>query len=321
MSGGTVVRAPNHLGDVVMALPAIRATGGADVVARRWLIPLLEMARDAEPDAAGIRGIVPLERGTRGLLDTARRLRHHRYELGLLLPPSLSSALLFTIGGVRRRRGFPFDARGFLLNDPVQPPPPGEHRAAGFMLLVTGVAERPTAVLPVPERERERWRAEVGGLDGPVVGISPGSHAPSRQWDPENFAEVVRRLTRRGIPVVVFGGPGEADLIRFVSGGRALEVGGRPDLPLLAAGLEQCALALVNDSGPMHVAAAVGTPTVALMGPSNPRLTGPLGEGHVLVRAEQRTPATADDLMSLISVDRVEAAVLGKLAGQPTRGG
>lgn len=338
--GGVVVRAPNHLGDLVMALPAIRRTGGADVLALHWLVPLLEMAREAEPESAGIRDILALERGVRGTLDAARRLRQRRYDLGLVLPPSISSALIFALGRVRRRRGFPTDARRALLTDLVPLPPEGSHRATGFVAVAGGPAtERPRAVLPVPARDQARWRAIAGAPEGPLVGVAPGSNAPSRRWEPERFAEVVQRLVRRGIRVVVFGGPGEEGLMRFVSGGRALEVGGAPDLPLLAAGLADCAVALTNDSGPMHVAAAVGTPVVALIGPSDPRLTGPLGDHHVLLVAKElgclpcgrnvcprsgpgsHLPDAENECMRLLSADRVEAAVLGQLARHTTRGG
>lgn len=340
MTTRTIVRAPNHLGDVIMALPAIRASGGADVLALRWLTPILQMVREAEPDGAGVREILPLERGTSGLLRAARRLRARRYDLGLVLPPSLSSALIFALGGVRRRRGFPTDARRLLLTDPLEPLGAGAHRATGFMAVAGArTADPPTPVLGIPERTRERWSALAASSDGPLIGISPGSNAPSRRWPPERYAEMVRRLSRRGLRVVVFGGPGEEDLVRFVSGGLATEVAGRPDLPLLAAGLADCTLALTNDSGPMHVAAAVGTSVVALIGPSDPRLTGPLGEGHLPVLADElgcmpcgrnecprsgpgsRLADAENECMRLISVARVEAAVLGQLARHTTGGG
>jgi heptosyltransferase-2 len=83
---------------------------------------------------------------------------------------------------------------------------------------------------------------------------------------------------------VVFGGPGEEALAREVAGGAALDLGGRTDLPTLAAGLASCRAVVTNDSGPMHLAAAVGTPVVALFGAGEPRETGPLGPGHRVLR-------------------------------------
>jgi ADP-heptose:LPS heptosyltransferase len=84
--------------------------------------------------------------------------------------------------------------------------------------------------------------------------------------------------------LVIFGGPQERALGSQVAGGVALDMAGRTDLPLLAAGLEGCDLVVTNDSGPMHLAAAVGTPTISLWGAGNPEITGPGGGGHQLLR-------------------------------------
>lgn len=336
MRAGTVVRGPNHLGDVVMALPALRASGGADVLVARWLVPILEMAREAEGAAAGIGDILPLDRGARGLIPAVRRVRAGRYGRGILLTPSLSSALIFYLGGVRERVGVPTDARGALLTVKVAPPVPGTHRAASYMRLISGGASETTPALrlAVPERHRERWRRIAGEPDGPLVGVFPGSNAPSRRWEPDSFAELVRRLTGQGARVAVFGGPAEGALARHVSGGRALEVTGRGDLPLLAAGLADCAVLVTNDSGPMHLAAAVGTRTVAIAGPSDMRVTGPMGEGHAILQAEglpcvpcglnecprrgagYRLPEAERECMRLVPVEQVESTVLRHLSHQ-----
>jgi ADP-heptose:LPS heptosyltransferase len=342
VSASTVIRAPNHLGDVVMALPAIRAAGGADILALGWLVPLLEMAREAEPVAAGIGDILPLTRGGRGMLRAARVLRSRGYERGILFPPSMSSALLLAAGGVRERRGFPTDARRLLLTDAVDPMPEGTHRAAGYMRLVGRDAPqvRPPLAVGVPPRQRERWRGIAGTGDGDtVIGISPGSNAAARRWGGDRYAELVRRLAGKGLRVIVFGGPGERELIERVAGDYALPVGGTPDLPLLAAGLADCSILVTNDSGPMHLAAAVGTRTIALIGPSNPALTGPLGDHHVLLHARglpcqpcgrnecprtgpgTRLAVAEDECMRWISVGEVEAAVLHALTREPARGG
>lgn len=289
MSGGLIVRAPNHLGDLLMALPALEAAGAADVLVVRPLAPLLELA------GFGSR-LLAFDRGRRGFWRAVRALRGRRYARGVLLTPSFSSALLFAAGGVRERRGTATDRRRLFLTDPIpRGGLDGLHRSAAYWYLVTGErpAAPPTPRLRVPDSERRRWSELVGpaysgdaGGSGPV-GVFPGSNASSRRWDPERFAEVVRGLVARGERVVVFGGPGERELTARVAGREALDLGGRTDLPLLAAGLAACRVVLTNDSGPMHLAAAVGTPTVALFGAGNPAVTGPRGSGHtVLQRTE-----------------------------------
>lgn len=275
-----VVRAPNHLGDVVMALPALRAAAADVVVVVRGLAPLLR--------SAGLPGeIIPLDRGATGMLPATRRLRHPRHARGILLTPSFSSALLFRLARVGHLRGAGTDRREMLLDDVV----PREHidaghRASGYMLLVTGQApgDLPVPELPVAAEQIGRWRALAGGVDGPVVGIFPGGAASSRRWAPERFAELVRALDREGVRTVVFGGSSERELTRVAAAEIAFDAAGRTDLPLLAAGLASCDILVTNDSGPMHLASAVGTPVLALFGAGNPVRTGPLGPGHRVVR-------------------------------------
>lgn len=262
-----------------MALPALGAAGAQTIAVRRPLVPLLEMA--ALPAS-----ILPLDRGARALLDAARAIRQEAFDRGVLLTPSLSSAVLFRLAGVKRRRGSATDARTLLLTDPVSPALlAGMHRASSYLVLVTGSAP---AAPPVPRLAPSaagltRWREVSGGVERPI-GIFPGSNASSRRWAAERFAQLVGRLAARKIPTVIFGGPGEAALTEQVAGQSALDLGGRTDLPALAAGLAACRLLVTNDSGPMHLAAAVGTPTLSFWGAGDPAETGPLGPGTALLR-------------------------------------
>ena len=329
-----VVRAPNHLGDVVMALPALAMLPGADLLVARWLAPLLEMAREADP-SPGHGEVIPFDRGAGGILAAARELRRRRYRRGVLLAPSFSSALIFALGRVRERRGPPTDGRGPLLTERARFPGEGKlHRAASYVALVTDEipATPPVPELRVPDRHRERWRELVGRVDGPLIGVFPGSHASSRRWDGTRYAELVRRLSARGLSCVVFGGAGERALTAEVAGEGAIDLGGRTDLPLLAAGLADCAVLVTNDSGPMHLAAAVGTRTLSLQGPADPEVTRPLGEGHLMlwgadlpcmpcVRNEcprrgpgYQLPTAERECMRLIEVDAVEAELSHRLS-------
>src|SRR5690606_2782170 len=142
----------------------------------------------------------------------------------------------------------------------------------------------PVPRLALPRRARERWQGLVPPGGGPRVGIFPGSNASSRRWDPERFAAVARSLAAQGEVVVVFGAAGAGAL--EVAGGWGRDLGGRTDLARLAAGLADCALVLSNDSGPLHLAAAVGTATVSLWGAGNPASTGIHGAQHRVLRRE-----------------------------------
>ncbi|MBI4408494.1 MAG: glycosyltransferase family 9 protein [Gemmatimonadetes bacterium] len=328
LTADLVIRAPNHLGDLVLSLPALHAAGEADVVVRAWLAPLLDLA--ALPGR-----VVPLGRGSGGFVRCARALRRRGYGRGVLLTPAFSAALLFAAAGVRQRRGTDTDGRGPLLTERVtRAHTNGLHRAASYLMLVTGAtpAEPAAPRLPVPGVLRDRFADLVPGAPaGPLIGLFPGSKASARRWSADRFRELGARLAAEGARVAVFGAAGERALTAHVAGGAALDLGGRTDLPLLAAGLAACDLLVTNDSGPLHLAAAVGTPTVSLWGAGDPAVTGPLGPGHKLVRhaelpcvpcVQNRCPRRGSgtvlpdarrECLELVTVAEVEAAVRQQL--------
>lgn len=317
-----IIRAPNHLGDLIMALPALEAAGNADVMLPLGLAPLLALSP--------LRGkTIPFERGPGGYARVVRALRRGRYSRGVLLPPSFSSALLFALGGVRARRGMDTHNRQLLLTDTVTR---GElsrfHRREQYYFLATGSPPAGALVprLAVSDALRARFRALLpdAAIRHPI-GVFPGSNAPSRRWPVSRFRDLVARLTAKGLRVVVFGGPAELNLSAEAAAGGGIDLGGRTDLPLLAAGLAECELVVSNDSGPLHLAAAVGTRTVSLWGAGDPAMTGPPAESHQVVRHPELycvpcvknvcprhgrgvyLPDAHNECMHLIGVDQVEA--------------
>lgn len=256
-----------------MALPALYAAQPDAIVVPEWLDPLARFASFHT---------IPFSKGR--FARTVLALRRKRFARGVLLTPSFSSALLLRLGGVKSRRGTNTDRRSHLLTSIVgRQVFEKNHRSSVYMLLVTGdlPARRPIPRLGVPRDARSRFRNLVG-TGAPLVGICPGSNAPSRTWPAERFAALATELSRDG-RVVVFGGPNDVERTRIVAGAGAIDLGGRTDLPLLAAGLAECSLVITNDSGPLHLAAAVGTPTVSLWGAGDPSKTGPPRE-HAVVR-------------------------------------
>ncbi len=320
-TSATVVRLPNHLGDAVMALPALEALRPATAVVRRPLAPLIALV---VPD------VIPLPSGAAGFARTVRRLRAERPERGVLLTASFSSALLFAIGRVPERIGTATDRRERLLTEAIPPEAlEGMHRAAAFWRIATGdsPSEPPASKLTIPPELVERWQELVPPADGPAIGMIPGGAAASRRWDPYRFATLGQRLAGQGARVIVFGGPGEEELTAAVAGSWALDLGGRTDLPLLAAGLDACDLVVSNDTGPLHLAAAVGTRTLSLWGAGDPAVTRPLGTGNAILRrgdlpcvpcvlnecprsgAGYVLPSAERECMRLIRVDAVAEAV------------
>ncbi len=266
-----------------MALPALLAARADAIVVAAWLAPLLSLT----PLTARI---VPLRRGVRGMLPAATRIRRGQFARGVLLTSSFSSALLFRMSGVRSVRGAATDARERLLNDVVpRSAIDALHRSVAYHLLVTGepLPDVPLPHLEIPEAAQVAWRqvwGQPGQGSGRVVGVIPGSHASSRAWPAARYAAVARALAAEGMRVVVFGSAAERALTRVVAGDWAFDAGGRTDLPTLAAALASCDILITNDSGPMHLGAAAGVPTLALWGAGNPAVTGVAGACHRMLR-------------------------------------
>jgi len=326
---GLVIRAPNHLGDVVMALGALRDRGG-DVVVVSSLAPLLEMA--------GIKGrIIPFRRGPQGWFEVMEQLRTRRYERGILLSGSFSAALLFRAAGVRHLRGMSGDARDHLLAEAVPRSLfAGNHRVENLRLLAgLPPLERlePHPIVP-PAVAIALWQEQLGTGPGRLVGLFPGSNASARRWGADRFAAVGRALLEQGARVVVLGAPSESGLTATVAAGHPgiMDLGGRTDLPGLAAVLSLCDLFITNDIGPMHLALAVGTATITLWGSSDPSEVHPLGAGDVRVRGADlpcapckknvcprtgpgtRLPEARNECMNLIETGSVLAAAEPLLA-------
>lgn len=263
---GRVVRAPNHLGDVVLALPALTAEEG-DVWVVRGLAPILSMA-------IGEARVRVFDRGARGWAAAVAGLRRAGYREGVLLTPSFSAAWMMRAGGVGRLRGTATDGRSWMLRERIDPAALRPlHRINQYRLILgqDPSLEARSNRIEVPGGSAARW---LGELDGPgrLVGLFPGANAPARRWPTDRFGALARTLLARGDRVVVLGGPGERDFTGAVAAAApgAVDLGGRTTLADFAAVLSVLDLLVTNDTGPMHLAGAVGTPTVSLWGSSSP---------------------------------------------------
>ncbi len=338
---GLVIRAPNHLGELILALPALEHAAGSEAAAGRrlWIQVLsglravLELARlDAE--------VLPLD-SRHAVFRASRRVASTGASRGVLLTPSASSALIFRLAGLRHRRGTAGGWRTRMLTDPVARGPLLQgHRVHEFLALV-GVSTEGDAEPPVPRIEPGpevgraaaslKGRLGLGNAGAGTVALFPGANAESRRWPTERFAELSRRLEARGRRVMVLGGAGErrwtAAVARGGLAGRCTDLGGRTSLLELAGILYESDVLVTNDTGPMHLAAALGRPVVALEGPADVRQTRPLGARVRLVGrfdlpcvpcVRNRCPRSGrgtelaqanKECMRLIAVDEVERAV------------
>lgn len=285
--GGSVaerilVRAPNWAGDVVMSTPGLRALRagrpGAHITVhvRPSLAPLLH-------GAPWVDEVLPLASAGRGALALVREglaLRGRRFELGVCLPDSFSSALLMRCAGVRRVVGYATQGRRALLHVAVAPAPGLVARERHVLDLVAAVgcpargARLELFVTDTEEQAARRALAAAGvGADEPLALLAPGaSFGPAKLWPAERFAAVGDALARAGARVAVIGSPEEAPLAGAVATAMrapAAVLAGRLDLGALKAVVRRARVLVCNDAGARHVAVAFGVPVVALFGPTS----------------------------------------------------
>ena len=322
-----VIRGTNWLGDSVITIPSVRAV--------RQLFPSASISMVAPANLAGIwenepsvDQVIPVAQpaGLRDKLNAIRIVRSGRYDLGVLFPNSFESALCFFLSGVRRRLGYATCGRGIVLNWKVQPVGEGHqvHRYLNLVRALGPVHSEPRPSISIPERLRG-WARDAlqkkGRAEGALlVGINPGStYGPAKCWPREKFAGLIQLVRERlKAQVIIVGGEREralTDSLRHGFGGDVLNMAGETTVMQLAALMGRCAVLVSNDTGPMHLACAVGTPVVAVIGPTDPGATGPLGT-HLIVRnAVECSPCfrrhcpTDHRCMTELSAERVYGAV------------
>ncbi len=211
--------------------------------------------------------------------DLAARLRREGYGQALVMSRKWKAALAPWLAGIPLRTGFAGEARFGLINDMRW----GESRLPrmidqmGVLALPKSAglpSEWPLPELRVPAEELVRWRQQRGLVaDGrPIVTLSPGAVGAGKAWPPGHYAELARALTKEGVSVWVLGGPSETDAARQIveAGGPHVRDLTGTDLRNAILALAAAAAAVTNDSGLMHISAAIGTPTVAIFGPTSP---------------------------------------------------
>lgn len=293
-----------RIGDLLMTLPAIAAVRasapGADIdlVVGGWNAPIaacIPGLRRVETLDAGwlARGKNAL--GFAALAARARRWRRERYDLAINFEGDIRSNALMWLSGAPRRAGFDMAGGGPLLTDAVAFDPRRHVSENAMRLVAVAFAGSPgtgRAELQLPDDRRRAAEqllapASRNGDRRPLVGIHASGGRAIKQWHAERFAEVARLLReQRGASIVLTGTPDERALVSQVAGllgGDVIDLCGRADLTTLAAVIERLDLLVTGDTGPMHLAAALGTPVVALFGPSDPARWGPMhGNARVL---------------------------------------
>lgn len=286
-----VVRAPNWVGDCVLALPFLQLLREKQPQAR-----ITVLAKRPGSEVFEGNRFVDEVRPYAGLWATARRVRAERFDAGYLLPNSFSSALLFLLGGVRRRIGYATEARGLLLTEPLPWTGEREHRSLRYARLADWdlrpeaptPASHPARIAPNAAAQAQADALLAGIPADRLVAVNACANAPSRRWGAQRFAALVRLLMERGAEVLLVGGPAAQDRAQVAEvldgcrSPRVHDLSGRTTLKSLAAVLAKTRLLITGDTGIMHVGAAAGAPVLALEGAADVKVTAPWTAGTFL---------------------------------------
>jgi heptosyltransferase-2 len=287
-----LIRSSNWLGDAVMSVPAVRAikNGRPDthitVAAPAKIASMWNLV--SEVDA-----IIPLSGNS--LVAAARSLRRQSsFDAAILFPNSLRVALESWLSGIPRRVGYRGHSRSWLLNQIIpEPRRPGplEHQSGRYLHIARDCgAETSNIEHRTPNIATASIHQRSPIDDSPIrIGLSPGAeYGPAKRWLPERFAEAAAAVTARSpVQWILFGKKNDAPIgeqITSALGDSCVNRIGQTTLEQLIDELRQCRLLLTNDTGTMHLAALLGIPTVAIFGSTEPRLTGPLGDRHIVLR-------------------------------------
>jgi len=333
-----IVRMPNWIGDLVMATPVLadlRRAYPDSYLTAMARSPLCDLLRE-DPH---INELFCFSKATgfgrhsekRNIIE---KLRRGRYDLGILLTHSFSSAWWFWQGRINNRLGYDCNGRKLLLTHSVPLPEKihDQHLVVTYKMLLEPLGvplsdSHPKIYLTEKELEEAKILLKQHGVskNSLIVGMNPGAtYGSAKCWLPDRFREVTQKLLLdKGVIVIYFGDQLAAPVVKEICQGlssRVVNLAGLTSVRELAAIISLCDVLLTNDSGPMHVAAAVNTPIVALFGSTSEKVTGPYRVGTVIHKhvecspCYQRTCPIDFRCMKRIEADEVCNEILRQLS-------
>jgi heptosyltransferase-2 len=298
-----LIRPSNWVGDVVMNIPAIEAVkenfpeSTISVVARPWVTPLLE-------NHPAVDQVLPIKKSRDRLsriseiIRVVRQIRRQGFDLAILLQNAFEAALLIYLAGIRLRVGYNTDRRGFLLSHSVIKDDRvlDLHQVEYYLHILRAMgwdAESRDPRVFVADRDRKGIQSVLAaagiGPDHALIGLSPGAvFGPAKRWPAERFAAIGDWAAQQwGTKAVVMGSKGDQDTCtevnRLMKHG-SLNLCARTTLGEVMALIERCHYFVTNDSGLMHIGAALHVPMVAVFGSTDPIATGPRSRNARIVR-------------------------------------
>jgi heptosyltransferase-2 len=333
-----MIRATNWVGDAIMALPAIRSVRAAfpdahiSIVARPYVAEIYQGQGICDE-------LIPYNpkeqhKALSGRERLAREMRSKNFDVAILLQNAFDAAWLAWRANIPQRIGYARDGRSLLLTRAIPVPKPGEipsHekfyyleliRRAGWLENLPDESQIALQVSEDQKRNANQVLRDAGVRPGALrVAIGAGaSYGSAKCWRPERFAAVANHLqSEKNADVILFGAAAEANVSNAIAAAmirKPIDLTGKTSVRELPALLSQCHLFLGNDSGLMHVAAAVGLPVVAVFGPTDPHGTAPVTPRHTIVQQKpycspcflRRCPID-HRCMAAVSPQMVESAV------------
>jgi heptosyltransferase-2 len=291
------MRGPNWVGDAVLAIPAMKAV--------RERYPDAEITLLVRPWVAGVFSSAPFvdqvwsEPRPAGVMDwirISRSIREKRFDMGLLFPNSFESAALLFLGRVPQRIGYATDGRSWMLTQSIKPLSGKRHQVHYYLDLASAVSaaiDHPSIEIQANADERSQARKLLlsAGIapDRKFLVLNPGAaYGSATRWGEDRFAEAGDALASElGMDVAIVGSEVERSIAERIQGlmrSRVAVLNGRTSLETLIGIIAESSLVLTNDSGPMHIAAALGVPTVAVFGATDDIVTGPYGPRTRIVK-------------------------------------
>ena len=299
-----LIRGVNWVGDSVLTIPAVELIkkifpkADLGIMIKEELRPLWE-------DNPYIDEVIPFKKRTGikaiGEIGLIRKLSKGNWDMAILFPNSFHSALIVFLAGVPIRIGYNRDKRGFLLtykidlNDDTLK----KHQVEYYLDLVKNLGDD-KALSNLPriniDEKRLKWAEDFlfkNGVkkDDVLVGVNPGAaYGAAKRWFPERYAELIEKLLAlERVKIIIVGAREERYFFNYLKKevkGNVIDTVSKTDLVETAALLSKCHILVTNDSGPMHIGAAVNTPVIAVFGSTDSSLTGPLGKNHLIIKKD-----------------------------------
>jgi len=332
-----LIRGPNWIGDCVLSVPAIKAV--------RSRFPEAEITLLVRPWVAGLfRSATFIDNvwskgkagGPREWIRTTKEIRAKHFDLAVLLPNSFESALTVWVAGIPERVGYRTDGRGLLLTRSVRPAAARQHQYRYYLRLVSetfSTTVEPELRIKATKDETadaRRLLEQAGiGADKSFLIVNPGAaFGGAKRWYEDRFAAVADRLANElDLAVAIIGSESEraiGESVRDHMKREAVVLSGQTNLGTLVGLLAEASLMVTNDSGPMHIAAALGTSTVAVFGSTDAEVTCPVGPKTSIVRqAVDCSPCMLRECpidhrcMDAVTVEKVCSSAIS-LVGIPT---